>query len=296
MSSDGVCSVLASAKINLYLEVLGRRNDGFHDILTFFQPVSLYDRLRFIKGEDRIILKGDDESIPWDESNLCWKAARAIFNKAGYKGGVKIEVRKSIPSGAGLGGGSSDAAAVLSGLNEIFQFGFGHQELHRIAYGLGSDVPFFLGGGAAVGRGRGEILEAREGLAGGWIIIVKPPVSVSTRWAYENIKILLTRKDGEDRLNHLLEGLREFPDAVRDTVNSFEDPVVSKYPEIGSILKLLKDEGAVLSALSGSGAACFGLFSDESRVREVECLLLGKGYFAKITQPVEKTLRLLGEE
>ena len=296
MQADNRFSILSAAKVNLYLEVLGKRPDGYHDILTLFQPISLYDRLEFVKSDKGISLSGSDPAIPWDNRNLCWKAAEMIFLKTGFGGGVRIKVDKAIPSGAGLGGGSSDAAAVLYGLNRLYRFGFSEKELADIALELGSDIPFFLGGGPAVGKGRGEVLEQVEGLSDGWIIVAKPEISISTRWAYENLKLVLTRKEGIDRLNHLLKGLKEFSGRELSTFNSFEGLLALEYPEIGSLLKVFKARGAVLSSLSGSGAACFALFSDEGRVREVKDLLVRKGFFAEIVQPVDQTLKLLDEE
>ncbi len=292
MLAEDRVSVRCAAKINLYLEVTGKRPDGYHDIVTFFQPVSLYDILRFARGTNGIELTGNDPEIAWNETNLCWKAAEAIFLRAGYSGGVRIEVQKDIPAGAGMGGGSSDAAAVLFALNRLFGFGFDTSDLMEIGLSIGSDVPFFIYGKPAVGRGRGEILEGVPGLSGGWIVIVKPDVSISTLWAYENLKIMLTKKEGKAKLNWLLEGLRNFRSARFETFNSFEDLVKPRYPEIGEVLEILRHEGAILSSMSGSGSACFGLFGREDRAGEVKDLLLKKGFFAKITRPVDQTLGL----
>ncbi|MBN2184064.1 MAG: 4-(cytidine 5'-diphospho)-2-C-methyl-D-erythritol kinase [Candidatus Krumholzibacteriota bacterium] len=296
MSDYDRLTILCAAKVNLYLEVLGKRPDGYHDILTFFHPVSLYDRLELEKSDGGISLSGSDPDIPWDDRNLCWKAAGKIFTKTGFDGGVRIKVAKAIPSGAGLGGGSSDAAAVLYGLNRLYSLGLEEKELTDIALELGSDIPFFLGGRPAVGRGRGEILDEVPPLREGWIIIAKPEISISTGAAYENLKLMLTREEGIDRLNHLLKGLKEFPGKVLSTFNSFEGPQSLKYPEIAGLLKMFKDRGAELSSLSGSGAACFALFSDRDRVMEVKDLLLRRGFFAEITQPVDQTFILLDEE
>lgn len=282
-----------SAKVNLYLGVTGKRSDGFHDIVTLFQPVSLYDRLHLARTADGIELEGDDPSIPWDGTNLCHRAAGAFFRSSGAPGGVRIEVSKSIPHGAGLGGGSADAAAVLTGLNALFGHPLSGPELERIGLDAGSDVPFFIRGTPAVGRGRGEILDETGGLRNGWIVIVKPPFTVPTGWAYENLKIMLTSKSQEDRLNYLLKGLERFPECHLITHNSFEAVVVERYPEIGRLLESLRNEKPELTSLSGSGAACFALFSDRKRAEEVAGAFEGKGFFSVLTQPVYHALELL---
>ncbi len=293
MRDTGRLTILCSAKVNLYLEVIGKRPDGFHDILTFLHPISLYDRIELERAGSGISLSGSDPGIPWDETNLCWLAASMIMAKAGPDAGVKIKVEKRIPAGAGLGGGSSDAAAVLYGINRLFGLGIDQVESAGMAAEIGSDVPFFLGGSPAIGTGRGEVLEPVDRIRGRWIVVAKPAVSVSTGQAYQNLKLVLTTNRGKDRLKHLLKGLNDFPGGTLNTYNSFEGPAVRKYPEIGALLKMFKDQGAELSSLSGSGAACFALFGDEGRASEVKDLLIGRGFFAEITQPVGQTFRLL---
>ncbi len=292
MSAGDSLALRCSAKINLYLNVTGRRNDGYHDIETFFQPVSIYDRVRLTLSDVGIRLEGDDPGIPWDRTNLCYRAAEEFFDSEGYCGGVVIEVLKDIPHGAGLGGGSSDAAAVLFGLDRLLGSGIGRERLMELALRVGSDVPFFLSGGPAIGRGRGELLENRAGLRDGWILIVKPPVRISTKWAYDNVKIVLTKGGGVDKLKCLMEGLKDFPDICFDTVNSFESVAIGKYPEIGEVLGSLRREGAVLSSLSGSGAACFALFDMENKAMEVGKLFGKKGFFTRIARPVDRMLEL----
>ncbi len=281
--------VRCAAKINLYLDVLGERGDGFHDIETFFQPVSLYDEIRLSPIGKGIVLTGDDKGIAWDEGNLCHRAARSLIESTGFDGGVRIDVHKEIPSGGGLGGGSSDAAAVLAGLNLLFDLRLNGAGLNLLALELGSDVPFFLFGHPAIGRGRGTELERAQGLKEGWIVLVKPNVNISTKWAYENLNLMLTRVGDGDKLKCLLKGLKDFPDKRLETFNSFERIVVGRYPETGEILRIFDREGAVLGSLSGSGSACFGLFRDESRAVDVRNLMLEKGFFARIVKPVNRT-------
>jgi 4-diphosphocytidyl-2-C-methyl-D-erythritol kinase len=286
-------AVRCSAKINLYLDILGKREDGFHEIETVFQPVSLFDNIEIATSDGSIIVTGTGASVPWNEENLCHRAATALFRRMEYGGGAAMHVTKSIPPGAGLGGGSSDAAAVLIGLNELLRFGLTRSELIEIATGIGSDVPFFIFGKPAIGRGRGEQLEEIEGLPGGWIVIAKPETNVSTSWAYRNLKLMLTRKKRAATLTALTEGLKTFPAAKLETCNSFEEVVVRSFPEIGGILTILRGEEPILCAMSGSGSACFAVFSEENRAKEVSEKLIEKGVFVNIARPVHQAIELL---
>ena len=292
MTAGMTTGIRCNAKINLFLAVTGKRPDGFHDILTFFQPVSLYDELKLEFTSGQIELAGDAPDIPWDESNLCFKAASEFISATGCDVGVRISVHKNIPHGAGLGGGSSDAAGVLTGMNHLLGMPVGVEILEEIALRIGSDVPFFVRGGPAVGRGRGELLKEMEGLSSGAVLIVKPDIPISTKTAYDNVKILLTGDSYEDRLNCLLKQVKGFPDMVCETFNSFESYAVEQYPEVEEILAVFRREEPVLSLLSGSGSACFALFDGEKRAMEVERLFTGRGFFTRIAQPVDRTLEL----
>ena len=285
--------IRCAAKINLYLDVIRRRSDGYHDIETLFQPVSLWDELTLSATPDELAVRGDDSSIPWDEDNLCHRAARIMFDKTGYRGGAVIEVRKRIPAGAGLGGGSSDAAATLIGLNALLNFQLDKEELGQLALEIGSDVPFFIHGTPAIGRGLGEDLEGVDGLRDAWILIVKPDVTISTAWAYEQLNLLLTGNGGGAKLKTLLEGIKYFPEKKLSTHNSFERGISERFPEIGGILTVLKGEGALLHTLSGTGAACFSLFSEAKKAEEVRKRFIDKGFFLEIVRPVYQAIELL---
>ena len=289
-------TVRCFAKINLYLNVVRRRDDGFHDIETVFQPVTLHDTISIERTSGGISLAGDDQEIPWDESNLCWKAAALLLGEGTGSGGVSINVKKEIPAGAGLGGGSSDAAGVLAGINELFDLGVEGSRLMEMGLEIGSDVPFFLFGSPAIGRGRGEILEKIEGLNRGTILIIKPDINVSTRWAYQNPNLILTRSVGGHKLNCLLGGLKEFPDVALETCNSFQGVVAGEYPEINQILILLERGGARLSSMSGSGSACFALYEDDTTASRVRDLMLDEGRSAWIVYPAGRTMELPGRE
>jgi 4-diphosphocytidyl-2-C-methyl-D-erythritol kinase len=284
------------AKINLYLDVIGRLESGYHEIETLYQPIGMYDEIKIGRAEAGVRLSGSEPSIRWDEGNICHRAARLFIERAGLEGGVDITVRKRIPHGAGLGGGSSDAAAILLGINRLFGCGLDREELLDMGAGLGSDVPFFVNGKPAIGRGRGEILEETEGLAGGWIVIVKPEITISTSWAYQNIKIPLTRPGVAAKLNRLRKGLERFPEVELTAYNSFTGIAVEHYPEIGELIASMTDGGAILSSLSGSGSACFGIFSKEELAAEVEKAFNDKGLFSRIVRPVDQTVVLLRTE
>lgn len=289
-------TVRCFAKINLFLDVIRRRDDGFHDIETVFQPVTLHDTISIERTPGGISLTGDDEDIEWDSSNLCWKAAALLLGEGSGSRGVSIDVRKKIPAGAGLGGGSSDAAGVLAGINELFDLGMEGPRLMEMGLEIGSDVPFFLFGSPAIGRGRGEILEKIEGLSRGTILIIKPDINVSTRWAYQNPNLILTRSVGGHKLNCLLGGLKEFPDVALETCNSFQEVVAGEYPEISQILVLLEREGARLSSMSGSGSACFALYEDDTTASGVRDLMLDEGHSAWIVYPAGRTMELPARE
>ena len=286
-------SVRCAAKINLYLDIIGPREDGYHEIETLYQPVSLWDELTFTVIDRGVEIYGSGGSVPLNEENLCVRAARALFRSVGLRGGVRIGICKEIPVGAGLGGGSSDAAATLIGLNELFGLCLSRAKLLELALGVGSDVPFFVLGKPAIGRGRGEILEEAAGLPGGWILIVKPDVTISTKWAYETVKLILTRNDHKYKLVKLIEGLEDFPDTKLYTHNSFEGIAVRNYPEIGEVLTVLSRSGAILSALSGSGSSCFAVFSEENEAKGVETGFISKGFFTRIARPVNKAIELI---
>lgn len=282
---------LAAAKINLYLDVLRRREDGYHEIETLYQPIGLWDELIFEETPGGIELSGDEPSIPWNEDNLCHRAARAVLGKTGCARGLRISVSKGIPSGAGLGGGSADAAATLIALDKLFDLGLSERELLDMALELGSDVPFFILGKPAIGRGRGEILEEVPGLRGGWILIVKPDVTISTKWAYQNLNLVLTKAVGTATLTALLSGLDRFPNARLETHNSFETGVVEHFPSVAGVLAVLRNGKPILSSLSGSGSACFAIFREEGEAREVSTCFSGEGFFTKVVQPTNQVMR-----
>lgn len=251
------------AKINWMLRVMGRRDDGFHSLCTVFQTVSLHDTLTFRKGTE-LTLTCDDPAVPTDGTNLCLKAARALMDRFGVNSGAAIHLEKRIPSPGGLGGGSSNAAATLIGLNRLWELNAGDSDLQEIADGLGSDVPFFLTGGTAAGMGRGEVIEPIADKVEHFMLIVTPDVSVPTRDAYAGLAAPnLTNVD----LNRILRVCRleaENLDLHHSVlINDFEASVFSAFPEIKRVKQALLDLGAVNAAMSGSGASVFAIFEKQ---------------------------------
>jgi 4-diphosphocytidyl-2-C-methyl-D-erythritol kinase len=255
------------AKINLLLRILGKRGDGFHEIFTVFQTVSLCDRISF-SASDRLLLTCDDRSIPTDDTNLVIKAAKKLQAETGAKLGAEMHLEKRIPSPGGLGGGSSNAAVTLIGLSKLWDLQAAQERLESIASELGSDVPFFLQGGTAIGTGRGEILEPGEQIDEQNMLIVTPEVKVSTAEAYSSLDAdNLTSGDS----NRILRVCRLEADRLdlRHTVltNDFERSVFAAFPEIERVKDTLFELGAINAAMSGSGGSVFAVF-DKKETRQ----------------------------
>ena len=247
----------AYAKINLGLLVTGKRGDGFHDIVTVFHRVALADTIR-LERSSAITVRSSDPLAPSGETNICHAAARLVAAELGTTDGVTVDIRKEIPVGAGLGGGSADAAAVLRALPRLWGTELPPPALGAIALRLGSDVPFFLRPGSALGTGRGEILEYFPLDIPFAILVCTPHVHVSTAWAYT--QIAPRTRPGVD-LRAILESGFDDPSLLGESlVNDFEEPVFRRYPAIGEIKRRLLEAGALFASLSGSGSSVYALF------------------------------------
>ena len=258
------------AKVNLGLRVLGRRDDGFHQIVTLLQTISLHDRLTFEPLGDGIEMICDDASIPVDETNLILRAAKAIESEFRIGKGARIELKKFIPIGGGLGGGSSNAAVTLIGLSRLWSHGVSPEKMNEIASGLGADVPFFLFGGTVLATGTGTTAEPLSDIRLGPMIVVTPDVRVSTREAYEglNADSLTTVEPERILLNYRFE-----TETPVDAVNDFEKTVFAAFPEIADAKATLLRRGAVKALMCGSGASVFGIFeNEETRQTAVKAL------------------------
>jgi 4-diphosphocytidyl-2-C-methyl-D-erythritol kinase len=252
--------VRAHAKVNLDLRVFGAREDGYHELRTVFQSIELHDLLTCGERPGAFQLKSRSTSIPLDQSNLVWKAAAALWRSLGRAGDPSdtlITIEKRIPMEAGLGGGSADAAAALLALARLWG-GAPLTLLREVASGIGSDVPFFLSGGTALGLGRGEEIYPLVDLPGHWVVLVQPAFGVSTREAYSWYDEDRTAGLKEPRELQILPV--PWPSRAAQMVNDLEPPVLRRHPEIAEIKTALKAGGAVAASMSGSGSAVFGLF------------------------------------
>lgn len=264
MSAEKI-TLPAFAKINLGLRVLGRRADGYHEIRTVFQTLSLYDTLTFQGAPDGSLELGcSDPEIPADETNLVLRAARALRERHGVKAGARIYLEKLIPAGGGLGGGSSDAAAALLALATLWGVETDRPELSEIGSRLGADVPFFLTGGTALGTGTGADVRPLADAPKMHLCVVTPGVRVSTAEAYRALRApALTKADPLVNLS-VSRTEADFPDSLCDVwSNDFEAVVVRLYPEVGRAREALKGAGAGRTLLSGSGSSVFGVFESE---------------------------------
>jgi len=259
-----ITKVKAFAKINLGLQVLGKRPDGFHDINTVFARTSFYDELSFSLSDSLSVRCSVDLGIP-QESNLVYLAADMLRNHANNPSiGADIFISKNIPSGAGLGGGSSDAAEALITLRELWDIKISDEELSNIALSLGSDVPYFLHSGTAIGLGQGEQLEYFDYTLPYTTVLIFPGIHVSTSTAYQS----LNRENKDYQLIDFRDILLKSMDNKRilkeNIINDFEEPVFKSHPELAVIKQKLYAGGAVLSLMSGSGSTIFGLFEDRT--------------------------------
>jgi 4-diphosphocytidyl-2-C-methyl-D-erythritol kinase len=250
--------LLAPAKVNLYLEVLSKREDNYHNIQTIFQSISLYDTLIFSKRDDEEINIDCNLDIPFKE-NLIYRACQILREYSGYSRGIDIVLRKRIPLSSGLGGGSSDAATTLLGLNRIWNLKLRREELFRLGEKLGADVPYFILKGTVFAEGIGSKLTLLNPLSKTWLVLICPKLEISTKWVYENTKIKLTKK----RLNikiYLKSYKQNFISLLK---NSLEEVVIRRHPFLEEIKRKLLEQGAVGSLMSGSGPTIFGIVPDK---------------------------------
>jgi len=275
--------IRAYAKINLGLYVLGKRPDGYHSIETVFRLVDLYDEIEIVQIDQGTQFATNAVELQDDHSNLCVRAANLLRDLTGIHVGVEINLTKRIPIGAGLGGGSSDAAAVLKGLTKLWALDISREELQTVSASLGSDVPFFFTSQTASATGRGEVLESFDLKIPYTILLVTPNIHVSTSWAYSHLRLRMSTKRPD--LRHVLEENLNDPERLREyLVNDFEETVFEQYPEISSIKQRLLSEGASFALMSGSGSSVFGLFTDSSRAKNLAKQLAGT-YAVSVTDP-----------
>jgi len=267
---DTPVTVHAPAKVNLILRILDRRPDGYHNLWSIMHTVALEDAVTMRASSQRgIRLACNVGGLSVDHTNLVWRAASAVLDRAQLSVGVDIELYKRVPMGAGLGGGSSDAAATILGLNQSLQLGWTREKMAEVGQALGSDVAFFLFAPSAIVTGRGESVRPVTIEGGRWIVLVKPTFGIETKWAYQELAATraavrqLSADHGElDRRDRLTWG-----QVAASVENDFEIPVFTKHPQLGEIKRFLLKRGAQFALLSGSGATVFGLFEEESTAR-----------------------------
>ena len=263
-------SLKAPAKINLFLKILNRRSDGYHEIESLMQKIALFDMLHLSRKGEGIFLSCPGSKVPEDRENLVYRAADAFFSATRIAPGVHIVLEKNIPVAAGLGGGSSDAAAVLVGLNKLLAADLETECLMDIGLKLGADVPFFLEDcSVALATGIGECLQKVDPIREYWILLVNPGFAVSTKWVYEKFPLtsysnpyILARGQLMDGESHTIS-----PGLFEELGNDLEAVTVKRYPEIGNIKNELKKAGAIAALMSGSGPTVFGLFSGKEEAQ-----------------------------
>lgn len=268
----------ALAKINLGLDVLGRRENGYHDVRMVMQTIYLYDDVFMEKTkEEGIHLETNLFYLPVNENNIAYKAAKLLMDEFQIEGGVSIRLNKFIPVSAGMAGGSSNAAAVLFGMNRMYQLGLSQQELMERGVKLGADVPYCIMRGTVLAEGIGEELTPLPALPKCYVLIAKPPVSVSTKTVYEKLDALDIVK--HPNIDGILEGLEEqnLEKIAANMGNVLEEVTVGDYPVIEKIKKVMKDAGALNAMMSGSGPTVFGIFTDRKAAKQAYGEIRKKG-------------------
>lgn len=289
----------AYAKINLSLDVVRRRPDGYHDVKMIMQTVDLYDEITIEKAESGIHTTvemgksfavengateaGDSvEVLPADENNLIYKAAKLIADSKNMMEGVRIHLQKNIPIAAGMAGGSTDAAAVFRGMNKLFSLGMSVEEMKELAVKIGADVPYCIEGGTQLSEGIGEILTPLQGIPDFYLLIAKPDISVSTKYVYENLHLEQLEKHPD--VDGMVEAVRkgDLDGILSRMENVLESVTVKKYPVIGEIREFMKKNGAENALMSGSGPTVFGVFTNRQEAERTAGLLEEKNLAKQI--------------
>lgn len=259
----GSITLQAPAKINFRLDVLRKRTDGYHDLRMLMQRISLYDDIELtLTASPGITVLVNSDAVPAGPDNIAWRAAAALLQQSGSTAGVRIRIDKRIPVAAGLGGGSSNAATTLIGLNRLLALGYSDAELMNIGLQLGADVPFFIFGQPAIAEGIGEKLTAVAGLPQLPLVIVNPGIPVATAWVYQNLR--LTTEKVAAKIPLLYESAADLCGILS---NDLEAVTISRFPVIREIKEQLIAAGAIGALMSGSGASVFAVFTDETTAK-----------------------------
>jgi len=270
LTNQTAIELLSPAKVNVFLKITGQRIDGYHELLTVFVPVSLYDKLIISKSEKGLEVYYRGREIPNNQNNLVSRAAISFFEKTGIKKGIKITLIKNIPISSGLGGGSSNAATTLKGLNQLWPNALSKEDLEKLALSLGADVPFFLLQKPAMARGIGEILQPIENFPSLWYVIVSPNLMISTAWTYERFKLNLTNNRNQNKMSSFKKNIFNIPELL---FNDLERVTLVKYPFLSSIKESLLQVGALGALMTGSGPSIFGLFDSAKKAQKAGNIL-----------------------
>ena len=284
------------AKINLGLHIHGKREDGFHELETIFQTVSLYDDVELELLSSGIKLECDTPGVPTDDTNLACKAA--LLLRQSYQvadKGVSIRLKKNIPFGAGLGGGSGNAAGILMGLNRLWDLKIERDKLSKLAAELGSDVPFFLTSPCALGMGRGEQLGSLKPCAKFQVLLVFPGFPVATSWVYQNLKLKLTKRENNISILRKNLSLSDITSLGSRLYNDLEPVVIQRFPEVQVVKDELGAWGALGVLLSGSGSTVFGIFDDLEKAR-VACAGLDGVWERVLVETIESLTEFYPED
>jgi len=270
LTNQTAIELLSPAKVNVFLKITGQRIDGYHELLTVFVPVGLYDKLIISKSEKGLEVYYRGREIPNNQNNLVSRAAISFFEKTGIKKGIKITLIKNIPISSGLGGGSSNAATTLKGLNQLWPNALSKEDLEKLALSLGADVPFFLLQKPAMARGIGEILQPIENFPSLWYVIVSPNLMISTAWTYERFKLNLTNNRNQNKMSSFKKNIFNIPELL---FNDLERVTLVKYPFLSSIKESLLQVGALGALMTGSGPSIFGLFDSAKKAQKAGNIL-----------------------
>ena len=283
--------IRAYAKINLFLDVTGIRDDGYHDVETVMQSVSLFDTVEVeLLDDERITIECDKEGVPLDEKNIAHKAARLFFDRANIKKGVRITIKKNIPMAAGLAGGSADGAAVLVGLNGLCNNAFSKEELCKMGASLGADVPFCVACGSMYSDGRGDNLKEFASIPSNTCLVIAcGGEGVSTPWAYGMLD-----KDYNNFAGYKKRGVKALYEKIvagdisfcDELFNLFEATVSRERPVVSEIKEIIEKHGARRAMMSGSGPSVFGVFANVKDAERASNEILKKGYFSCVAYPI----------
>ncbi|NMC75644.1 MAG: 4-(cytidine 5'-diphospho)-2-C-methyl-D-erythritol kinase [Geobacteraceae bacterium] len=278
-----VLKLSAPAKINYRLDVIRKRPDNYHDLRMVMQRIALHDEIEIsLSGPPGIRVSCSREGVPSGPANIAWRAAEAIVSRTSKETGVDIHITKNIPVAAGLGGGSSDAATVMMGLNTLLGLHLPDLELMSMGLELGADVPFFIFGKTALAEGIGERLTEIEGVPHAWLVLVNPNIHVSTAWVYQNLQLTKDK---------VVATLPKFSNRISDIcsilLNDLEPVTIGRYPVIGEIKEMLREKGAAGVLMSGSGPTVFAVFENENDAQKCHAEISGlSSWFSVVTHTI----------